>query len=215
MTESVVIPDFDRDVPTADAVPIKAPPSRKRLEEGTVLVSVEAIQPGLSSRQSLYQIATTFRVVEPPEFAGALIWENFVIGDRDDPMAEQLDTWGRTVGGSRFRRYADRAKVPFGRISAMVPALLATRVVVDMYTAVESPKKADGSPNPYAGKVNKRIRDFFAVNEKALAARGADYTPGGPATATVAVDGAASQVCPICSSVMTAAEFLAHAPTHE
>ena len=216
MSESIVIPEFDREVPTGEAVPIQEPPSRKRLEAGVVLATIEELTPGLSSRQSLYQVATTFRVIEPAEFAGALIWENFVIGDKEDSQAERADTWGRTVGGSRFRRMADRASVPFGRMSTMVAALLKRKIVIDVYTTVDPPKQKDGSPNPYAGKVRRNIRDFYRVGEKTLAARGTDFDAAGngPAPAAVAFDGDAPTPCPVCSVVTAAKDFAAHAETH-
>lgn len=217
------IPEFDREVPTGEAVPITAPPERKRLESGIVLAAASELTPGLSSQQQLYQVAATFKVIAPEEFAGALIWENFVIGDQEDPTAEQAATWGRTIGGSRFRRYADRAKVPFGKMSSMVAGLMGRPVVIDVYTRVEPAKKQNRSTkewetNPYAGKSRRNIRDFYAVGEKPLAAKGSDFTSSGESgsQATVAEDPTATITCPVptCGQTMPSAEFTAHVNAH-
>lgn len=216
MAESVVIPEFDRDVPTGEAVPIQEPPARKKLISGTVEVSVEELTAGLTSRKSLFQVSGTFRVVNPPEYAGALIWENFVIGDDEDTQALKLETWGRTVGGSRFRKLADRLKVPFGKLSVMVGQMVKKTVVVDMYTFVEPPKNKDGTDNAWAGKERRRIRDFYTLNEKPLKATGTDWTPD-TAVPVVAPNPDEPQTCPVpgCGQVVAAKDFPAHVNTHD
>lgn len=217
------IQEFDREVPTADVIPVTAAPERKRLVEGVVMAQATELTPGFSSRQQLYQVAATFKVTSPEEYAGALIWENFVIGDKEDPNAEQATTWGRSIGGSRFRRYAERAKVPFGKMSTMVSALLDRPVVLDVYTKYEPPKiknKETGldEDNPYAGKVRRNIREFYAVGEKALQARGEAFTGGAaaPAAGVVADDPTKLVTCPVpgCGRMMPAADFPAHANSH-
>lgn len=216
MSENVFIQEFERSVPTGDAVPIAPAPSRLRLVSGVVQCEIEEVTPGLSSKQSLYQVATTLRVTQPAEYAGVLIWETFVIGDKQDPQAEQPETWGRTIGGSRFRRLADRAKVPFGKMSTMAAALLKKPVIADMYTFTEPALNKDGSKNDYAGKTKRRVRDFFAVNEKTLSAKGVPFDDASPAAAgSVTFDPTTKVTCPICTTVVTAAEFPGHAETHE
>ena len=162
-------------------------------------------------------MAAPFRVTKPEEYTGALIWDNFVIGTQADSQAEKLETWGE-VGGSRFRRMADRAKVPFGKMSAMVGQLVGKSVVLDMYTKVEPAKRKDGTENPYAGKIRREVRDFFSVGEKPLAAKGVPFDSAAgstPQAGNVAFDPAAKVQCPMCSTMTTAADFPKHAEVHE
>lgn len=83
--------------------------SREPLPEGQYLVEVESFDE-YQTRAGALSYKAVYRVVEPAEHAGRLLWEYHNIGTDDDPQAQDPQTW-QTAIGTRTLKALGRAAI--------------------------------------------------------------------------------------------------------
>jgi hypothetical protein len=223
-------------VPTG-FVPFDEIPDSGVLLDGTYQVAGEELIADQSSTGKKMYVGRMV-VLEPSDYAGMYIFENFVIGTDDDPGATQLSTWKKSIGARRFKSMLKAAGIPSSNDEAAICAGFAgaqLTLVVSQYTE----KGGD-----YDGTIRNRIGGFYRVGERKAEVLGKPSGAGGavvsptpvmptPATPTPtpvsapsgvtspAVGGAptvpaaadqkpATLPCGICSTDVPVGEFQAH-----
>lgn len=116
--------------------------------------------------------------IEPAEHANEALFERFVIGSDEDPLAKQPATWKASVGARRMKAMLNAAQIPSGLSTAQIAQ---TFPGAQFLCKVSQEEQKEGD---YKGTISNRLSNFFKVGERAT---GLDATaPTIPGTAPVA-----------------------------
>jgi hypothetical protein len=129
-------------------------------------------------------------VMLPEDYKGMYVFENFVIGADDDPMATQLSTWKKSIGARRFKGMMKAAGIPSGNDEAAMCAGfqgVQFMIVVSQYTE----KGGD-----YDGTIRNRIGGFYRVGERVAEVTGKQAGAGGAVVSPTPVMPTAAPVTP-------------------
>jgi len=183
------------------------------LPDCTVLTEGQEIRNEVTSTgKKMYVMQAS---VAEGDHTGQFIFENFVIGTDDDPMATELDTWKKSVGARRFKGLLKAANIPSESNEAK---LLASFQGTKFLTQVSQYTEKSGD---YAGTVRNRF-NFYKVGTRATGAvkqapRPASVAPSLPPTAapsppsTPAPSNAPGMItCPGCKEQIAQADFAKH-----
>lgn len=98
----------------------------------------------------------------PDDYAGMMLFENFVIGSEEDPNAQLLSTWKRSVGARRMKAMLAAAQMPQATNEGQITAGFKGTVFLVSVTQYE---EKDGD---YKGMVRNRIGGFHRIGERAV-----------------------------------------------
>lgn len=159
-------------------------PDTAILADGAYIFAIESIEETASQSQKLMYKAT-LRVAEGPSGVGLPIFENFVIGNDNDPNADDPQTWAGSVAARRMKQLFTKTGVEVGDdLDEVIVA--ATGQLVG---AIVGQEVDDGSKDPkYKGTVRNRIQAFFTPGEREIGAtdNGKPAAPKRPAAAAPA-----------------------------
>ena len=180
------------------------------VEEGIYEVSCEDIQETISREAQKLMYTVVMRVVEPKVQAGLPVYDRFVIGTDEDPMADNAETWKRAL---RLKKFVKASGVTLSSdIDATLAATKGKHFVIAVTKSVNDGKR-DASRK---GQPENRVTSYYGLGEREPAigsiVKGTQAaTPTRPTTA-VPMEGTIS--CPICAQVVARAAYSAHATGH-
>lgn len=202
---------------------------------GRAHVRIESIDDVERTSTGKYQIRVTLRGLEPVDVADQPHFERFVIGTNEDPEADDPNSWK----GIAARRYKDMLKKAgieaSGSVEKDTVAAVGQALGILVSNEEQRANNRDGSPNPYAGRIQASIRSFFIYGEQPVgdggyrgvppAAAPAVPTPAAkpaPAARTRAVAAqpqpaapVQTVACSICGQPVPRVQFAAHVAAHE
>ncbi len=95
-------------------------------------------------------------IVEPAQFTGMQLFDNFVIGTVEDPEAEDPETWKASIGARLFKQMLKKAQVPFGQdLEEMCNIAVGQQLIAVV-----------GSQITGRGTPMNQIRSYYAVGER-------------------------------------------------
>lgn len=141
------------------------PKPSQDMPKGAFLFSIENIEQG-ATNDGRFMVTTTYRCVEPEEYAGRLHFERYTFGNAQDPNADEPETIKKSRGAQAFKDHLLKAKVKPSNDLDKLAASAKDQVVGFVFREyTEKDVRADGSPNPYAGEVRTRINKAFMQGE--------------------------------------------------
>ena len=123
--------------------------------DGVYVLEVTGLEESQSQSGKL-MYPGVFAVVEPVDFAGYPVYENYVIGNDDDPNADDPATWKKSMGSRFMRTMLDKAGVPLDGDMDAVSAEAAGR----QFLAVIGQRETD------RGTMVNQIRSYYALGER-------------------------------------------------
>ncbi len=161
----------DVNVP-AGFVPFDEIPDSGVLLDGVYHVAGEELSADQSSTvKKIYTCRMV--VIAPDDYKGMYVFENFVIGMDDDPVASQLSTWKKSIGARRFKSLLKAAGIPSSNDEA---AICAGFVGVQLTLVVSQYTEKGGD---YDGTIRNRIGGFYRVGERTAEVTGKPSGAGG------------------------------------
>lgn len=161
---------------TKGIIPFGAIPDSNTFPDNTYRLKVEKLEPVLTKEKEGKNQKLMFKldcvIVEPAEYKGQHYFEQFCIGNEDDPDAEELKTWQTTFGAKEFKKFIKALGIPFGDEEdreSFCNAVRGGEFLVSMIEQTEpKTKKIDGieQDNPYAGKVRNKVTAYWKLGEK-------------------------------------------------
>lgn len=137
------------------------PDSGALLPAGTYLVGVESIEEKTAEQSGKLMYSAVFRVIEPDQFSNMPIYNNFVIGNDDDPGADDPETQKASVGAKMMKACMKAAQVAFHPdIDVMIGAAQDQQLVI---TLTQSTETKEG---PYKGRVRNNVAGFYPVGTR-------------------------------------------------
>jgi len=143
--------------------PFDQVPDTSLLPGGAYLLKIH-LEETASKEKGLLMYKATLDVVEPAVLAGLSHIENFVVGNDDDPAAENEATWRGSFGARAMKRMLKCAGVPLDSGDMDEIAAAAEDQLVISVIEVE---EDDGSRDPrYKGTKRNRARMWYSPGEK-------------------------------------------------
>jgi hypothetical protein len=173
------------------------------------------------NKKSKLMYVLTTSVVEPASHKGMPFTTNFVIGNEDDPEAEDLATWQKSYGGRQFAKFTDKIGVPFG--DEEDEDVLCKQVENAEFLATIVEKTDDGKRDARRkGQVSNEITAFWAIGEKEpgsgnqpAGAPKASTTKGAAKAASQPKDAPSEEVtCTACKKRVKKSELKTHVDAH-
>lgn len=144
---------------------------REALPDGLYTCEVESLEE-TTSKAGARMFAGVYRVLEPTEYAGRVLYEYHNIGTDKDPLAEDPKTWAAAIGARTLRDLVVACGVPQEPNAARLSTILkGQRFMQQVQRYIEPEKKANGQDNPYAGQPANRMGRRFRVGDGGSAAR--------------------------------------------
>lgn len=138
------------------------------LPDGIYRLRGEEMEAAITSTGKLSYKARS-SVVEPTEYAGESFFDNFTIGDDEDPEAEQPHTWKRTFGAKRFTSLLDASQLDRSQNmddEEIAAAWAGTEYLASLIIKTQAATNKDGSPNEYAGNQRNEAKRYYLIGEK-------------------------------------------------
>lgn len=157
-----------------DVLPWDEIPDEDVVENGDYLVKGMSLEDGESSTGKR-MLGMEVKVLEPAQFAGMTLFENFVTGDDANPKAVVPSSFGTR----RLKRALKAAQIPQSNSMQQVCAGFAGTT---FGISVAKYQEKDGE---YAGSWKNRINGYWKVGERTPAVR-ADSGARGPGAASAA-----------------------------
>ena len=133
-------------------------------------------------------------IVEPAQFTGMQLFDNFVIGTAEDPEAEDPETWKASIGARLFKQMLKKAQVPFGQdLDEMCLIAVGQQLIAVV-----------GSQITKRGTPMNQIRSYYAVGERQV---------GIDASAPAVPKAAAPKARPVATSAAPPTAAAAAPPT--
>ena len=134
-------------------------------------------------------------IVEHPNtapFTNQHFFENFVIGNDDDPNADVPGTWVQSVGARRMKQCLAAAQVAEkADMDKICASFVNTQFIIGIQEYKEPMKTRDGQDNPYGGQPRNKSTGFYKIGsrEPKLEPKkpGAPTAPAGPVAPAPAV----------------------------
>lgn len=179
------------------------------LPDGIYMLGVETIvrKPSGSGKLMYEGIV---RVVEPVAFAGAPLYENFVIGSDTDPQADDPHTLKESVGLKILKTIFVACGMSLARdLDVMTQQAAGQRFLASIYTKVEPAMNRDGTANPYAGRKKNAMGRLWRVGERPV---GLASTPPTASVAAPTPNNGGGQTIksPFTGEEVPVADFAAH-----
>jgi hypothetical protein len=186
-------------------------PDKVNLEAGNYrmkIVSIKELEPlGEQAPQLTY--LCTFEVDEPVEHRGEMHFERFRIGDENDPMAEDENTWRRSMGAKNMKKMLKEAQcVLLDTDEATYEAAKGQVLIVKI---VKTMGKA-GTQNE--GQEFSNSRGYFSINSPEALSVGKVVASPGMVSGSAANVGTQEMTCPTCQEKVKRAEFGKHINLH-
>lgn len=139
------------------------------LDAGNYLAAISKFSDDLPTKTGKYQIKVELTVQEPTDARGSKQFENFVIGTDEDPTADDPVTWKKSFAAGRYRQLFIAAGLELSGNSDTDWAKATGQIVgLVIKTEIQAKLNKDGSENPYAGREQSRVRQFFRRGEKVV-----------------------------------------------
>lgn len=112
------------------------------------------------SKKGTLMVAATFEVVQPTSYAGMTHREWYVLGNDDDPEAEDPETWKRQSGARNLKRLAKATGAVLDpELETTCQNLLGQQF--DVLVIQETEKGGE-----YDGRIRNRIQSYYACGEQ-------------------------------------------------
>jgi len=173
-------------------------------------LEIDSIEESLSKEKSKLMYRVTFRVIEPETYRGHLLFEYYVFGTDEDPLAEKQETLNTSYGIKRFKRMMRAAQIPdLEDMDELIVAALGNK-----FTASVSQVTDDGSRDPkYKGRMRNEITMVHTYGAQPTGAKVA--RPGAPkVTAPGSNAKAETMLCTMCNTNVPRSGYVAHVQTH-
>lgn len=141
------------------SVNFDAVPDTGVVDAGVYQVSIGSLDEKASKSGKLMYDAR-LEIVEPADFAGMGIFEMFVIGNDEDPDANEESTWIKSIGCRRMKQMLKAAQVP---LDTDMDNVIAAAVSQQLVVSVTQETETEGD---YAGRVRNRISAFYPLGHK-------------------------------------------------
>lgn len=198
-------------------------PDAQLLPRGVYLMSVDSIDEAFSREKGSLMYKVTLVVEEPAQFAGVPQFDYYVIGNGDDPKAEQPATWLNSIGIKRFKRLTRATLVPY---TSDMDELIARLTGQKFLATIEQEIDMNPKDPKYAGMKRNRIAAVNTIGTMAVGISGASDAPAtltAPPVISVQVQTgsvaaakptkvapSATLACPYCSEPMSRAAYAQH-----
>jgi len=161
---------------TRGIIPFGNIPDSNTFPDDIYRLKVESLTPVLTKEREGKAQKLMFKldasIVEPADYKGQHYFEQFCVGNENDPEAEELATWQTTYGSKQFKKFVKALGIPFGDEEDRAAFCNAVKGGEFLATIVEKvepkTKKIDGveQENPYAGTVRNNTTAFWKLGEK-------------------------------------------------
>lgn len=141
---------------------------------GTYKLEVDQMSEEQTREKGKYMIKATFRVVEPEAEAGQNIFDNYVIGSDEDPLAEDPKTWGG-IAAARYKDIINKAGVQ--RKNTVEETCMAAKGAMFIADVTQEEDKSEGK---YKGQVRNRIKKTYRIGERPVVGATASNGSGQP-----------------------------------
>lgn len=143
------------EVPDSDVVP-----------DGGYLVGVASMGVGETGNNAktpgCKMFSVQYSIKEPKEYKGTPLFDNFVIGNEDDPDAQRASTWKASRGAKAMKRMLTAAQVPLeGEEDQLCEG--AKGQTLFLVVVCQTDTRDD---SPYKGTQQNRVRGYYAEGER-------------------------------------------------
>ena len=143
-------------------------PDNLVVDEGIYQLVISSLEEKVSAAGNLMFALES--VIEDPLTFGALTMRDwFVIGNEEDPLAEDPETWRKARGAQKLKRFLKGAQVQLDAdmdivCANAVDSRFLAKIVIDI---------DDGKKNPeYKGQQRNRMTSYFAIGTRDIGVSG-------------------------------------------
>lgn len=172
-------------------IPLGSIPRTNVLPTDVYRLKVNSLMPKMSkeneaeNRKSKLMYILSTSIVEPASHKGMPFTKFFVIGNEDDPEAEELTTWQKTGGGRDFAKFTDKIGISFG--DEEDEEILCKQVEGAEFLATIVEKTNDGKRDPHRkGQPENEVAAYWMIGEKDAGSASTTTTKAAPAKAKAA-----------------------------
>jgi len=141
---------------------------RAVLPGGRFIGAIESLRDTEESSNGNYQIIALLRITEPKEFVDSPWYEQFVIGDTNDPGADLDETWRKSYAARRYRSLLEAAAVSLSGDTDEDAGQAAGKLIgFTIERKAEPEVDKYGQPNRYAGSMRSNVVAFWRVGTRA------------------------------------------------
>lgn len=154
-------------------IPAGIRPPFEILPSGVLAFEVEKFEAGSQNVQGVDVLTynVELSVVGPAEAAGMSHSENFFIGTKEDPWAQQDETWQKRSG--RLKEFVEACQWQFeGADIDQIAVSIVKSQCLGQVTLTREPVIKNNQMNPYANKLRARIRTWYAQGEREVGVDG-------------------------------------------
>lgn len=159
----------------------ETPELGKRVSDGMKECRIAGMEFKPSQNTGVKCAKVEFRVEQSddPDDVGAAHWENYTLGNADDPEADDPATWKTGVGCKFFKNMLVKAQVPLtSDDEELIQNAIDQRLLIHFVTEIEPELDRRGQPNKYAGKERSKVKACYALGEREI---GTGTAPPAPA----------------------------------
>lgn len=124
------------------------------------------------SKKGKYMLKATFRVLEPVEQAGMVVFDNYTIGSDNDPGGDDPKSW-EGIAAARWKDVIKKsATAQRPTVEETCHAAKGMQFLADVTVEVEK-------EGEYKGRERNRIKKTYRVGEATIPVAGANHNAGG------------------------------------
>ena len=138
------------------------------LPDGFYNVSVESFEASMSSTGKR-MFKARYRVEEPDQFMNMVLFDNYTIGNENDMLAEDAETWQSSIGAKQLKQIREATGCSSDDTESFVQEVLQQKLTVNVFTKMSE---------KYGAQNN--INGFFALGEKAIGPKAKKPAPVTP-----------------------------------
>lgn len=135
------------------------------LPTNTYKFEIETLEEVQSSKER-YMIKGTYRVLEPKSEAGMVLFDNYAIGNEQDPQGDDPKSW-EGIAAARFKDLIKKSGVT--QHKTVEETCTAARGNMFIGEVTQETEMKEG---PYKGQVRNRLKKVYRVGEKDAAQSG-------------------------------------------
>lgn len=178
---------------TKGIIPFGGIPDSNTFPDGVYRLRAVSLTPVLTKEREGKAQKLMFKldsvIVEPKAYEGQHFFEQFCIGNEEDPEAEDLKTWQTTFGAKQFKKFIKSLGIPFGDEEdreSFCNAIKGAEYLATITEKVEpATRKVNGVEvaNEYAGRINNNVTAYWKLGEKEASLANGHAKPAAKATA--------------------------------
>lgn len=138
-------------------------PDQNVWPSGIVQLEVEELEETQSKSNKL-MFTATFKGVLPPDVENIPHFEYYVIGSDDDPQAQDVKTWKKSMGAQQLKKLLRALQVPL--VDDLHQAIAMAKGKQALVTTTQVTETAEGE---YKGRIRCNLGRFFALGERQAA----------------------------------------------